>query len=146
MFNGANAENHLDDDINSDVSHKLDDEETYIHLEIAKYICRLNLDKFKTNQLLSLLNQVHDQPIQSPLSSISLWKNLNIEFKYTTFTYCPNCIFELTECSCSTTTRLIPSKLIVFTLSEEITRVVKSNYDMILKYKHKHHENQDDIV
>ena len=55
-------------------------------------------------------------------------------------------MFELTECSCGTTTRLIPSELIIFPLEEEITRVVRSNYDMILKYKHKHYENKDDIV
>ncbi|CAF1380747.1 unnamed protein product, partial [Didymodactylos carnosus] len=57
-------------------------------LEIAKYICQANLDKTKTNQLLTLLNLVHDQRQLPPSSSIDLWDKLNIKFEYTKIEYC----------------------------------------------------------
>ncbi|CAF4333610.1 unnamed protein product, partial [Didymodactylos carnosus] len=62
----------FDDDFIVDSLFDINDTESKIELEIAKYICQANLDKTKTNQLLTLLNHVHDQRQLPPSSSIDL--------------------------------------------------------------------------
>ena len=120
-----------------------------IDLQIAKYVCQANLDKTKTNELLSLLSNVHNQDEPSPPSSISLWNKLNIKFDYVRIEYCTNCMVELvpgSSCSCSKRYQPILSELIIFSVVNEISRVVKKNYDLILKYKAEKNNLQDDIV
>jgi hypothetical protein len=136
------------DDFIIDASFDTDETEPQIELEIAKYICDANLDKSKTNQLLTLLNHVHDQCASPPSSSSTLWGKLNIKFQYIKIQYCTNCMSELTQptCPCKPINKLIPSELIIFPIVQEIARVVNNNYDLIQKYKLEKHDNEDDIV
>ncbi|CAF1474264.1 unnamed protein product, partial [Didymodactylos carnosus] len=117
-------------------------------LEIAKYICQANLDKTKTNQLLTLLNLVHDQRQLPPSSSIDLWDKLNIKFEYTKIEYCTSCTLEINEssCLCNSTNKPISSELIIFPTVKEIERIVNNNYDLMLNSKLQKDNNLDDIV
>jgi hypothetical protein len=141
-------DNFRHDDFISNAMFDPADIEPPIELDIAKYICEANLDKFKTNQLLTLLEHVHDQHTPPPSSSITLWNKLNIKFEYTKIQYCTNCMSELIQstCSCNSINKMIPSELIIFPVVKEISRVVNNNYNSILKYKLEKHHYKDDIV
>lgn len=118
-----------------------------LELAIAEYVTHANLDKLKTNDLISLLNMVHDQEKSPPASSLILWNRLNIKFNYYTIEYCTSCMFKRLQCSCSfkEKNKLIPSELIVFPIREEIARVIKTNYSIIMDYKSKNN-CYDDII
>ncbi|CAF5059710.1 unnamed protein product, partial [Rotaria magnacalcarata] len=123
-------------------------DETQIELLIAEYICEANLDKLKSNELLTLLTKLHDQQKTPPLSITSLWKKLDVKFNYLKIKYCSNCTRELSEsiCVCKSINKLIPSELILFPIGQEITRVIKNNYQLILQYKLKTFDSDNDIV
>ncbi|CAF3972437.1 unnamed protein product [Rotaria sp. Silwood1] len=122
------------------------DIEMNMNVKIATFICSSQLDKSNANQLIKLLNHVHDQETPPPLSLVSLWNQLKVKFNYTTKKYCSNCMLELIKCTCNNTNCVLNSELIIFSITEEITRVVKNNYDLILKYRLEQHKNKDDIV
>ncbi|CAF1936031.1 unnamed protein product [Rotaria magnacalcarata] len=91
---------------NEDIVGMFDDDEEYenidailesmngsvdLELAIAEYVTHANLDKLKTNDLINLLNLVHDQEKSPPASSLILWNRLNIKFNYYTIEYCTSC-------------------------------------------------------
>jgi hypothetical protein len=123
--------------------------ESTINLEIAKYICKANLDKAKTSELLSLLKHVHNHNEGPPSSNTELWRKLNVQFDYVRLEYCTNCMMELINgsvCLCNKNHGQPPTELIVFSIVNEITRVVKNNYHLILKYRSEKNNVQDDII
>ncbi|CAF1139045.1 unnamed protein product, partial [Didymodactylos carnosus] len=138
----------FDTDFIVDSMFDIHDTEPKIELEIAKYICQANLDKTKTNHLLTLLNHVHDQRQLPPSSSIDLWDKLNIKFEYTKIEYCTSCTLEIngSSCLCNSTNKQISSELIIFPTVKEIERIVNNNYDLMLNYKLQKDDNLDDIV
>ncbi|CAM4834770.1 unnamed protein product [Rotaria magnacalcarata] len=127
---------------------ELVDDEAQIQLLVAEYICQANLDKLKTNKLLTLLTKLHDQHMAPPLSMNSLWKKLGVKFNYLTIRYCSNCGSELIEsmCHCKSVNKLISSELIIFPIGQEITRVITNNYHMILQNKLTKFDNDNDVV
>ncbi|CAM4965137.1 unnamed protein product [Rotaria socialis] len=127
---------------------ELVDDEAQIQLLVAEYICQANLDKLKTNKLLTLLTKLHDQYIAPPSSMNSLWKKLGVKFNYLTIRYCSNCGSELIEsmCHCKSVNKLISSELIIFPIGQEITRVITNNYHMILQNKLTKFDNDNDVV
>ncbi|CAF5062652.1 unnamed protein product, partial [Rotaria sp. Silwood1] len=138
-----------DDDLMIDALLDWNESEPTIELHIAKYICEANLDKTKTNELLSLVNHVNNQDELPPTSNVKLWNKLNIKFDYVKIQYCTNCMIELVPgCSCSCNKRQQPvlSELIIFSVANEISRVVKNNYDLILKYREEKDNLQDDVI
>ncbi|CAF3897334.1 unnamed protein product [Rotaria sp. Silwood1] len=100
------------------------DIEMNMNVKIATFICSSQLDKSNANQLIKLLNHVHDQETPPPLSLVSLWNQLKVKFNYTTKKYCSNCMLELIKCTCNNTNCVLNSELIIFSITEEITRVV----------------------
>ncbi|CAF2970318.1 unnamed protein product [Rotaria sp. Silwood2] len=135
---------------NCQIDHVINDEsidvEMNMNVKVATFICSSQLDKSNANQLIKLLNHVHDQETPPPLSLVSLWNQLKVKFNYTTKKYCSHCMLELIKCTCNNTNRVLNSELIVFSITEEITRVVKNNYDLIMKYRLEKQKNKDDIV
>ncbi|CAF3349360.1 unnamed protein product [Rotaria sp. Silwood2] len=116
-----------DDDLMINAQFDLNGTEPTIELHIAKYICKANLDKTKTNQLLSLLSHVHNQDQLPPSSSNKLWKKLNIKLDYVKIQYCTNCMRELvpgSSCGCSKLQQPVVSELIIFSAAHEISRVL----------------------
>ena len=136
------------DDFLNDLIFRINANESQMELEIANYVCQANLDKTKTNRLLTLLMHIHDQEMSPPASCAALWSRLDIKFKYRKIEYCTNCMSELngSSCPCSNAHKQIPSQLIVFPVADEITRVIRNNYCTMSRYKLKGDGTRNDIV
>ena len=86
-----------------------------------------------------------------PKTADALWKKLEIEFAFEKFYYCSLCFAELMKhqdvCSkCSTAEKTTNSELCVFSLTNEIQRVVLANADVIDWYRLYEHRIPCDIV
>ncbi|CAF1391371.1 unnamed protein product [Adineta ricciae] len=120
------------DDFLNDLIFQRHTNESQMELEIANYVCQANLDKTKTNRLLTLLMHIHDQEMPPPASCAGLWNRLDIKFK--------------SSCCCNNVHKQIPSELIVFSVADEITRVIRNNYYAMSRYKLKGDGTRHDIV
>lgn len=109
--------------------------------ELTNFIHTAKLNKTSTSSLLSLLRTTHSLEIKDiPKTTHSLWKKLRIEFAFDKFYYCSICFAELVNyhdiCpTCKRTKHTTNSELCVFSLANEIQRVVRSNVDVISWYR-----------
>ena len=133
----------------------LHDEESGQHRfasELTNFIHTAKLNKVTTSVLLSLLRTTCSLEMENiPKTTHALWKKLRVEFAFEKFYYCSCCFTELVNhravCSkCSVTENPTNSELCVFSLTNEIQRVVRSNSDVIDWYRSCDHRIPCDIV
>ena len=133
----------------------LPDEESGQHRfasELMNFIHTAKLNKVTTGVLLSLLRTTCSLERENiPKRTSPLWKELHIDFAFEKFYYCSCCCTELVKhqavCSkCSATENPMNSELCVFSLTNEIQRVVRSNSDVIEWYRSHEHRIPCDIV
>ncbi|CAF2985812.1 unnamed protein product, partial [Rotaria sp. Silwood2] len=107
--------------------------------ELVQFIHAGNLNKSTTTSLLSLLRSAHFSTIEEiPKTTNALWKKLSIKFCFDTFYFCSTCFTNLNKyqdlCPHCNLKRTANSELCIFSLGEEIKRVVQSNIDVIEWY------------
>lgn len=118
--------------------------------QIMEFIHDANLNKTDTNSLLNLLRQSKSS-YNIPSTTKQLLKKLNINFHYEVFIYCSTCLSLMNsfqeKCRlCSNINRKTNSELIVFSISDELNRVVSSNFDLIKWYQLPENQVTSDIV
>ena len=119
--------------------------------EIIQFVHQGNLNKTTTSSLLFLLRSTRNSKVNEiPKTADNLWRMLNIKFNYQIFYYCSSCFLNLenyedtcTQCKLKQKSN---SELYVFSLSDEIKRVVLSNMDVIRWYSSPNHQVVADIV
>ncbi|CAF2835274.1 unnamed protein product [Rotaria sp. Silwood2] len=120
-------------------------------IEIVKFIRQSNLNKTTTISLLSLLRSVHKLNIHDiPTATDALWKKLDISFNYESFFFCTNCFQQLTKftdiCFMCNNKRNVNSELCIFSLVNEIERVVAANIKLMEWYELPEHQTGADII
>lgn len=104
------------------------------YLQIVEFIRDANLDKTNTDQLMRLLNNIKENA-GLPQTGRELWKEIGIEFNYQKFIYCTKCKQQLlkfgSKCDCDKTNHLMNTEVVLFSIADEISRVVKNNIDLI---------------
>ena len=120
-------------------------------IEIIKFIQQSNLNKTATSSLLSLLRSAHTLNIHDiPTSKTALWKKLNISFNHDSFFFCTNCFQQLKKfqdiCIMCNNKKSANSELHIFSLENEIERVVAANIKLIEWYELKENQIAADIV
>ena len=113
--------------------------------QLTDFIHTAHLNKTATSILLSLLRWTSSLTTDFiPKTSDALWKQLGVTFSYRTFYYCSTCCSELEQyqdtCSRCSSKEKANSELCIFSINDEIERVVQSNIDIIEWYRV--HENQ----
>ncbi|CAF0877792.1 unnamed protein product [Adineta ricciae] len=119
--------------------------------EIIQFVHQANLNKTTTSSLLSLLRSIRNSKVNEiPKTADNLWRLLNIKFNYQIFYYCSSCFLNLENyqetCGQCKLKHKSNSELYVFSLSDEIKRVVLSNMDVIRWYSSPSHQIAADIV
>ncbi|CAF4123302.1 unnamed protein product, partial [Rotaria sp. Silwood2] len=120
-------------------------------IEIVKFIRQSNLNKTTTISLLSLLRSVHKLNIHDiPTATDALWKKLDISFNYESFFFCTNCFQQLTKftdiCFMCNNKRNVNSELCIFSLVNEIERVVAANIKLMEWYELPENQTGADII
>ncbi|CAF1388883.1 unnamed protein product [Rotaria sordida] len=112
-------------------------------MQIINFIRSANLDKSNTNRLLDLLNNIKSN-VGLPKSDRELWKRAGIQFTFQTNIYCSNCNRQLSKfadkCACLNGNQNMNTELILFSIPDEIRRVVKMNFHLIEFYENYRHE------
>ncbi|CAF1397656.1 unnamed protein product [Rotaria sordida] len=118
-------------------------------MQIINFIRSANLDKSNTNRLLDLLNNIKSN-VGLPKSDRELWKRAGIQFTFQTNIYCSNCNRQLSKfadkCACLNGNQNMNTELILFSIPDEIRRVVKMNFHLIEFYENYRHEFMYDIT
>jgi hypothetical protein len=119
--------------------------------KIVEFIQQSNLNKTATSSLLSLLRLTYTSTIcDIPTSTDLLWKQLNISFNYETFFFCSTCFKQLVNfqdiCVICNNKQKNNSELCIFSLADEIRRVVVANIQLIEWYQLKENQVAADIV
>lgn len=105
-------------------------------LKSIDFVHSANLNKTTTHSLLSLLRSNCSCSVDIiPKTTDALLKELDIKLAFNTFYFCSICFIELNNyqdiCSqCNARTKA-NSELCIFSLDEEIKRVVRSNIDLV---------------
>ncbi|CAF3964082.1 unnamed protein product [Rotaria sordida] len=118
--------------------------------QLIEFIRDANLNKTATSSLLSLLNSSKSYD-EIPVSINQLLKQLDIKFYYDIFIYCSTCLTSLSKIqdrciNCETSTKKTNSELIIFSIAEELRRVVQSNIELIKWYSFRENQMISDIV
>ena len=123
--------NYSSSEVNGSESDADEDEEL---IQIIDLIRSANLDKSNTDRLLALLNNIHSN-VGLPKSGRELWKRAGVEFTFKTNIYCSICDRQLSKfadkCSCFNGNHNMNTELLLFSIPDEIRRVVKINFDLI---------------
>jgi hypothetical protein len=119
--------------------------------QLTNFMHAAQLNKTNSSSLLSLLRSTCSFTIDSiPRTTDALWQELGIAFTFKTFYYCSICFTELTRyqdsCSICNLKEKANSELCIFSISDEIERVVQSNIDLIQWYSSPEHQIAADIV
>ncbi|CAF2041896.1 unnamed protein product [Rotaria magnacalcarata] len=126
-----------------------DDTSNKKYLQILEFIRDANLDKASTDRLMRLLNNVNEYA-GLPRTGRELWHELGVEFNYRTFISCTKCNKDLLKfgdkCNCIETNHLMNTEFVLFSLADEIRRVVKNNIDLIEFFRIHKAEFPYDIV
>ena len=113
--------------------------------QLIEFIHTAKLNKSTTTSLLSLLRSIRFSTIdQIPKTTDGLWKQLDIQFYFDTFYFCSECFLSLNTyqdiCPHCSLKQRANSELCIFSLADEIKRVLESNIEVIQWYSlHKHH-------
>ena len=121
----------------------------FLH-QISQLIRDANLNKIATSSLLSLLESLICCN-QIPTSPEQLFQQLGIKFHYDAYVFCSTCFTSLERfqdrCSyCKISVRKANSELIVFSVADELQRVVESNIELIKWYSIRENQLNSDIV
>ncbi|CAF1297369.1 unnamed protein product [Rotaria magnacalcarata] len=119
--------------------------------QLVNFIHSANLNKTTTNSLLSLLrSKCSCNAGGIPKTIDALWKLLDIKFDFDTYYFCSMCFAELLKyddvCPTCCSKGTVNSELCIFSLSNEIDRVVKSNIDLIRWYSIPENQLVADVV
>ena len=150
-FNGAEFSNKSESDDNvMPINNKDMKHQKFLH-KIVEFIRHSNLNKSTVSSLLSLLRSTPTSTIDDiPTTTNSLWKQLDISFNYETFYFCSICFKQLEKfhdtCIKCKSKQKANSELCIFSLTDEIKRVVASNIKLIEWYQLHENQNSADIV
>ncbi|CAF2904707.1 unnamed protein product, partial [Rotaria sp. Silwood2] len=118
-------------------------------IQIIDFIRGANLDKSNTDRLLDLLNNIHSN-VGLPKTGRELWERAGIKFTFKTNIYCSICNRQLTKfadkCNCLHGNQNMNTELILFSIPDEIRRVVKLNFNLIEFFADYRHEFMYDIT
>ena len=118
-------------------------------IQIIDFIRRANLDKSNTDRLLELLNNLHSN-VGLPKTRRELWERSGVKFTFTTNIFCSICnrpLLKFTDkCKCTNTNQCMNTELILFSIPDEIRRVIKMNYYLIEFFDSVRHEFMYDIT
>jgi hypothetical protein len=109
--------------------------------KMTDFIHTAKLNKVTTTVLLSLLRTTCSFDVQDiPKTTNALWKELQIDFAFEKFYHCSLCFTELVKhqdvCpNCDAAMTTTNSELCVFSLANELQRVVRSNVDVMDWYR-----------
>lgn len=135
-----------DDDLlksNMDVLMLVDREEQNQQAFLIKmidFIHRAQLNKINTNNFLSLLHSTKSlATLDTPKTINKLWEFLNVRFNFDMFYFCSTCFTKLKAfqdiCSSCMLKQHANSELCIFSLGNELERVVQSTFDLMEWYK-----------
>ncbi|CAF3701611.1 unnamed protein product [Rotaria sp. Silwood1] len=118
--------------------------------QLIEFIRDANLNKTTTSSLLSLLNSSKSYD-EIPVSINQLLKQLDVKFYYDSFVYCSTCLTSLSKIqdrciNCGTSKIKANSELIIFSVADELRRVVQSNIELIKWYSFRENQMISDIV
>lgn len=127
----------------------LNQNELFLH-KLVDFIHLANLNKNTLSNLLLLLRSYQYTGF-IPSTSDQLWRILEVSFNYDLFIYCSSCLLPLKSynerCSSSDKERnQANSELIVFSIDEELKRVVHSNIQLIRSYSKTENQIEADFV
>jgi len=115
------------------------------HLQIIEFVRSANLDKTNTDRLLDLLNSIHSN-VDLPKSARELWEKAGVKFSYKRTVYCTKCKRQLSKysdkCNCDNAKKNMNTELVLFSIPDEIRRVVKKNINLIEFF----HAHKDEFV
>lgn len=119
--------------------------------QLTDFIHTAHLNKTTTSILLSLLRSTSSLTTEFiPKTPEALWKQLGVTFSYRTFYYCSTCFSELVRyqdtCSICNSKERANSELCIFSIKDEIDRVVQSNIDVIEWYRAPENQIIADLV
>jgi hypothetical protein len=136
----------LTDEI-ADIAHPRE----FFFSDLINFIHCAHLNKSATATLLSLLRSTSElEATEIPRTNKDLWERMDIKFGYESFYYCSTCFKPLTAyhdvCSSCSFASMKNSELYVFTLLDELERVVLSNIQLINWYSSNKNHFISDIV
>ena len=119
--------------------------------QLINFIHDAKLNKTTTRSLLKLLHSTClCTADEIPKTIDALWQQLGVAFTFKTFYYCSTCFMELIryqdicpECNLKVKAN---SELCIFSISDELERVVQSNINVIQWYSLPEHQIIADIV
>jgi len=119
--------------------------------ELVDFIHAARLNKTTTSSLLSLLRATNPCTTRAiPKTTHALWEQLDVKFTFKTFYFCSVCFNELHQyqdiCSICNFKSQANSELCIFSLADELKRVVKSTIDVIHWYSVPEHQIVSDII
>ncbi|CAF1198932.1 unnamed protein product [Adineta steineri] len=121
-------------------------------LKLINFVYDAKLNKATTRSLLSLLQTATLNSSEDiPRTTNDLWNKLGVKFIYKCYYFCSTCFIELKNfhdcCSNSKcNSKQKPSELCVFSITDELKRIVQSNYDVIQYYNLPENHIMADIV
>jgi hypothetical protein len=118
--------------------------------QLMEFAHDANLNKTTMSTLLSLLQSAKSRD-QIPRNASQLLKQLDVQMYYDVYTYCSTCLSSLERpqgrcVNCSPPDRKPNSELILFSISDELQRVVSSNIQLIRWYSLPENQLNSDIV
>jgi hypothetical protein len=119
--------------------------------QLIHFIHAAKLNKTTTTSLLSLLRTTKSFTTDFiPKTTNALWEQLGVKFPFERFYFCSLCFKELHRyqdiCTMCNSKEKANSELCVFSLTEEIERVVKSTIDIIKWYSVPENELVSDVI
>ncbi|CAF3953082.1 unnamed protein product [Rotaria sordida] len=119
--------------------------------QLMNFIRDACLNKTTTEALLALLRSTCSFGIDNiPKTTNSLWQQVGVAFTYKRFYYCSICFMELIhyqDCCSHCKIKSKPnSELFIFSIDDELKRIVQTNIDVIRWYSVPDHQINADIV
>ena len=119
--------------------------------QLTDFIHCAKLNKTTTMSLLSLLRTTNALSTDIiPKSANGLWEQLGVKFGFESFYFCSICLRELRNyqdiCSVCDSKEKANCELCVFSLKEELERVVKSTIDVIQWYRIPQNQIVADVI
>jgi hypothetical protein len=145
-----NPQDHGDQDSSESSSKRCNDNEQAFLNKVVEFIRLANLNKTTTSELLSLLRSTGTGH-NLPRTIDQLWTRMNISFNYETYIYCSVCFKQLNTCHdrcslCSSSNSIQNSELIVYSINDELRRVLESNIELIEWYAQPKNRLVSDVV
>ncbi|CAF1331125.1 unnamed protein product [Adineta steineri] len=118
--------------------------------QLTNFIHFARLNKTATTSLLSLLKTTKSFSANIPKTTNALWEQVGVKFTFKTFYYCSSCFEELNSYQdlyirCNSKEKA-NSEFCLFSLAEELERVVKSATDIIEWYSTPKNQLAGDVI